>query len=127
MKGGVLRAAGEEGWEGGGGCRRHEDYRALGTLVESLDRIVSLELQQTASEQAGPIDRTTILDELRVVIEPLLRESEVAIDWQIAESLPPVLADQHTLLQVFLNLIQNSVRALASAERKAVTIAATFE
>ena len=109
------------------GLAGSEDYRALGTLVEGLERIASLELRQTASEQIGMIDLMPLLDELRVIIEPLLSESDIEIEWQVAPGLPPVRADQHTLLQVFLNLIKNSVRALESAERKAVTIAASFE
>jgi two-component system sensor kinase FixL len=109
------------------GLAGNEDYRALGTLVEGLERIASLELRQTASEQIGMIDPMTLLDELRVIIEPLLRESEIELEWRVSPALPPIRADQHTLLQVFLNLIKNSVRALEHAERKAITIAASFE
>jgi two-component system sensor kinase FixL len=110
-----------------------EDYRAMGTLVEGLERIASLDLHQTrdlhqtASEQVGAIDLTSLLDELRVVIEPQLRESDIEIEWQLASALPPVRADRHTLMQVFLNLIKNSARALEPMGRKVVTIATSFE
>jgi two-component system sensor kinase FixL len=105
----------------------NEDYRALGTLVEGLDRIASLELQLTTSEPASVIDLMVLLDEMRVVIEPQLRESGIDVEWQMPPSLSAAYGDRHTLLQVFLNLIKNSARALESARQKRVTIATTFE
>ncbi len=106
------------------GLAEIEDYRALGTLVESLQRIASFELQQTASEQTGEIDLNTLFDELRVVIEPQMQECGIGIEWRLTPDLPAVCADRHTLLQVFLNLIKNSARALESAVRKSIVISA---
>jgi C4-dicarboxylate-specific signal transduction histidine kinase len=51
----------------------------------------------------------------------------MAVDWQIAPSLPLVWADSYGLLQVFLNLARNSQRALETCARKALTIAASAE
>jgi len=36
------------------------------------------------------------------------------VQWEIPSSLPAVWADRHSLMQVFLNLVRNSVRALAA-------------
>jgi C4-dicarboxylate-specific signal transduction histidine kinase len=42
------------------------------------------------------------------------------------ESLPRVWADRHSLLQVLLNLVKNSQRALADREVKELTISASI-
>jgi PAS domain S-box-containing protein len=107
------------------GLEELEDYRALGTLVESLERIAALELQQSTSEQTGEVDLNVLIDELRVVIEPQLHDSGIGIEYHVAPSLPAVRADRYTLLQVFLNLMKNSARAVESCELKSITITAS--
>ena len=104
-----------------------EDYRALATLVTGLERIASLELRQTATEEMEGVDVLALLDELHIVIEPSLRDSGIELRWNLRPSLPLVWADRHTLLQVFLNLTKNSVRAMESSETKILTIAASVE
>jgi two-component system sensor kinase FixL len=107
-----------------------EDFQALGTLVEGLEKVASLELlQNTAAtlEDAGGVDLYGLLEELRIVIEPPLRNSGVAVRWEIALGLPPVVADRQSLLQVFLNLAKNSERALQGSTNPEIGIAAAFE
>jgi two-component system sensor kinase FixL len=104
-----------------------EDYRALATLVSGLERIASLELRHTATDAPDGIDVLALLDELQIVIEPPLRDSGIELRWNLPASLPPVRADRHTLLQVFLNLTKNSARAMESSATKILTIAASFE
>ena len=53
-------------------------------------------------------DLGTVLDETRIVIEPALREAGISLIWEVAEGLPLVQADHHSLLQVFVNLARNS-------------------
>jgi signal transduction histidine kinase len=105
----------------------NEDYRALATLVQGLDKIASLELRQTTAAEMTGADLVSVLDELRIVIEPSLRESGVDVRWEIPASLPLVWADRQTLLQVFLNLTKNSSRAMESCNRKVLTIRAAAE
>jgi two-component system, LuxR family, sensor kinase FixL len=104
-----------------------EDYRALATLVSGLERIASLELRHTAAEAVDGIDVLALLDELHIVVEPPLRDSGIELCWSLPSSLPLVLADRHTLLQVFLNLTKNSTRAMESSDTKILTIAASVE
>jgi PAS domain S-box-containing protein len=91
----------------------NRDFEALGTLVLALEKIASMELRE-APEVAVSVRLSSFLEELRIVVEPALLEAEIDVQWEIPASLPAVWADRHSLMQVFLNLIRNSVRALAA-------------
>jgi two-component system, LuxR family, sensor kinase FixL len=107
-----------------------EDFQALGTLVEGLEKVASRELcQNTAGtlDDTGGIDLYALMEELRIVIEPPLRNSGVVLRWEIAAGLPPVFADRQSLLQVFLNLAKNSERALQGSTGPELEIAAGFD
>jgi two-component system, LuxR family, sensor kinase FixL len=64
---------------------------------------------------------------LRVLLEPSYREAGVAITWRLLDDLPLVLADRYGLAQVFLNLCLNSLRAMATTEKKRLTISSTVD
>src|SRR5258708_16184602 len=72
----------------------NEDFSALGTLVQGLEKMAGLELRQTTQSVAESIDVRSALEELRIVIEPSFHESDMTIRWQLPESLPPVWADR---------------------------------
>jgi len=107
--------------------KRNQDFEALQTLIQGLEKIASLELQASPDEAAMAVDAGEVLDELRVLIEPSFRDSGMVVKWQIAAGLPLVWADSYGLLQVFLNLARNSQRAMQECERKELTIAAGAE
>jgi two-component system, LuxR family, sensor kinase FixL len=104
----------------------NQDFQALGTLIGGLEKIAAMELRQTAN-QAAAVDLGALMDELRIVMEPSLRESGIAVRWEIEEHLPPVWADRQSLMQVFLNLAKNSERALLSQTRRELTLSASVE
>jgi C4-dicarboxylate-specific signal transduction histidine kinase len=105
-----------------------EDFRALGNLVEGLGKIATLELRQSAgSEELAPVDLGSVLDELRIVTEPALRESGALVRWDVPKALPRVWAERHNLLQVLLNLTKNSQRAMQDQERKEFSVSACVE
>jgi len=89
-----------------------KDFEALGSLVEALERLASVNLRQYAS-QATEVDLTVLLDEFKIVVDPSLEEEEIAAEWTIEPGLPLVWANRSSLMQVFLNLISNSTRALS--------------
>lgn len=105
-----------------------EDYRALGSLVKGLEKIASSELRLTSDRApSAPVDLHDVLEELRVLIEPPFREAQVGIAWKVPQPLPSVRGDYHALLQVFLNLAQNSFRAMSDVNKKEFTVAASLE
>jgi two-component system sensor kinase FixL len=101
----------------------NKDFEALGSLVETLHKIASLELKQSKPHaQIGGIDLVETLDDLRIVLEPYCHEAGIEITWSVPKEVPPVWADRHSLLQVLLNLSKNSERALEGAEVKRIDI-----
>ena len=106
-----------------GGLAGNKDFEALGTLVLALERIAAVDLRQSASH-ATALDVRALLDELRIVVEPSLRDSGVTMQWRMEKDLPPVWADRQSLMQVFLNLSKNSERAMQRRTVKILTVAA---
>jgi PAS domain S-box-containing protein len=105
---------------------QNKDFEALGTLIETLEKIAALELRQTPYP-AARVDLPALLEELRIVIEPALREEGVEVSWDIEAGLPAVWADRQSLMQVFLNLTQNSRRAMLHRSFRRLVIAARAE
>ena len=110
-----------------GSLRGNQDFEALGSLVETLSKIASLELKQSANiSEPSSVDLNEVLSDLRIVLEPICEESDIELNWSIPDTLPLVQADRHSLLQVLLNLMKNSQRALESVNRKSIDISAVL-
>ena len=101
----------------------NEDYKALGGLIQSLERVSALELGST-TQNGEVVELTSVLDEFRILIEAAYHESKIEVQWHIEEPLPLVWADRYGLIQVFLNLAKNSHRAMTATERKRLRISA---
>ena len=103
------------------GLEGNEDFQALNSLIQSLERISALSVKTGPSEVAT-VELTSVLDELRVLVEGAFREADIQIEWQVEERLPLVWSDRYGLIQVFLNLVKNSRRAMESTEVKKLRI-----
>lgn len=104
----------------------NKDFEALGTLIQTLEKIAGLELRQTPYP-AARVDLPALLEELRIVIEAALRDEGIDVSWDIQPGLPPVWADRQSLMQVFLNLTKNSQRAMLDQASRQLKIAARME
>lgn len=100
------------------------DFHALGRLVEAMRKISSTEVPASAEQVLTGVDLNDLFNELRIIITSGLDESEVDFKWEITEGLPRVRADHSGLLQVFLNLAQNSRKALEGRPGGRVNVAA---
>jgi two-component system, LuxR family, sensor kinase FixL len=106
----------------------NKDFEALGSLVETLNKIASLELKQTAAPSpVDGIDLAETLGDLRIVLEPMCQEADIHVHWFVPADLPPVWADRHSLLQALLNLTKNSRRAVAAVPDKKIDIAVSVK
>jgi PAS domain S-box-containing protein len=110
----------------GGQLTGNRDFEALGNLIAGLERIANMNLRHSVSA-GGEVDLVALLDELRIVMAPSLDEENIAAQWTVDPALPLVWADRSSLMQVFLNVITNSIRALSKREDRALSIAARAE
>jgi len=107
--------------------RRHDlagddALRGLDRLVTGMEKVASLELQPKMNEGIEKVSLREVLDHLRIVVEPAWREIEGTVVWSLPEVVPMVLAEPHGLLQAFLNLAQNSHRAVQDSEDRKLEI-----
>ncbi len=104
-----------------------EDFQGLVNLVKGLEQIAQIELHSRSQEKLEEVPLQAVLDNLRIVVEPGWRDTEGTVRWRLPKDLPPVTADPHGLLQAFLNLVQNSHRAVQEAPVRELTISAAAE
>jgi two-component system sensor kinase FixL len=64
---------------------------------------------------------------LRVLIETVCRDSDIELEWTATDQSRLVWADHSALIQVFLNLVKNSRRALESVREKRITISTVHQ
>ena len=102
-----------------------EDFQGLTSLVQGLETIASLELRAKAQEALEETPLKDVLDNLRIVIEPGWREIGGVVRWRITANPMAVVANPHGLLQVFLNLVQNSLRAVQECSVRELTVTVT--
>jgi PAS domain S-box-containing protein len=99
-----------------------EDYQALLNLVSGLEKIASLNLRSRGHATLQDVPLQPVLDSLRIIVESEWREIGGSILWPPPKSMPNVVADPHGLLQVFLNLVQNSYTAVQESPLRELTI-----
>ncbi|HEY1759116.1 MAG TPA: ATP-binding protein [Bryobacteraceae bacterium] len=104
-----------------------EDLRGLARLVKGLEHSAALDLHSRSQDAVEEVSLRAVLDSLRIVIEPGWRDSGGVVRWRVPESLPRVVADAQGLLQAFLNLSQNSYRAMREVSVRELTISVTAE
>ena len=102
--------------------RGNADFEAMGTLIQGLEQISAMELRGTSEQRRSAIELTSVLDELRVLIETVGQEQQIAMQWEETGKLPLVWADRYGLMQVFLNLAKNSIRAMEGVATRRLTI-----
>jgi two-component system sensor kinase FixL len=94
------------------GLDHDEDFLGLANLVNGLEKIALLELHTRVHEALEAVELQRVLDSLRIVIESDWQDVDGTLRWRLPAEMPAVLADPHGLLQAFLNLAQNSLRAV---------------
>jgi len=101
--------------------RGNADFDALGSLIQGLEKLSAMELREDAADSFTPIDLTPVLDELRILLESA-NDLDIRLLWKVSDDLPFVWADPYGLMQVFLNLAKNSMRAMQNSAERQLTI-----
>jgi signal transduction histidine kinase len=99
-----------------------EDYQGLATLVKGLERIASFDLYSRVNDTFEEVSLQSVLDQLRIMIEPDWQEVEGKVIWELPPETTMVTADPQGLLQAFLNLAQNSRRAVEETALRVLRI-----
>ncbi len=102
---------------------RVDEIHGLETLVRGLGRVASLELYGKEHEALDEVPLQEVLDELRIIIEPSWAGIDGSICWNVPPDTIRVLADRYGVLQIFLNLAQNSYRAVQTSSNRRLAIA----
>jgi signal transduction histidine kinase/CheY-like chemotaxis protein len=92
--------------------------RAIGDLVARLQRI-----SRAPSSQAETAKLPQIVDDILVMVAPILREQSIEVDFDLPAA-PPVLCDAVLVHQVVLNLLLNAHDALCQipSDRRRIAI-----
>jgi signal transduction histidine kinase len=86
-----------------------------------------MELRPAVDRRLDSIELSSVLDELRILLEPSYREAGIDVIWRLQDDLPLVTGDRYGLAQVFLNLSLNSHRAMETTENKQLTISSAVQ
>ena len=101
---------------------RSRDFEGLGRLIEGLGKLAELELTRREDPLTGSADLRDVLNLLRILIAPAWEDDGAAIEWPDFQQPILVAVDAFALLQVFLNIANNSRRALAQNDQKQMRI-----
>lgn len=102
---------------------RQQEISTLAGLVDTLLRIASTDLAAKSRTPPAPVSLEDVLGQLYVLVEPSWRECGGSVDFDIAPGTPRVMADPAGLMQVFLNLANNSFRAVQTSRLKQLRFA----
>ncbi|MDE1156086.1 MAG: ATP-binding protein [Acidobacteriaceae bacterium] len=102
---------------------QNKDFEAMGGLVEALESVVDMDLE--GGTAPSELEITPVLEELQIVITPLLQQAGIAYEGLWEASLPKALGERSQLMQILLNLVNNSLRALAHVEQPRLRLTAT--
>ncbi len=92
----------------------------LATLVSQIDAAGNIVRRIREPLQRGPlmgdVDVRGLLEDVLVLIGSEAASAQVSVDLVVEENLPPLRGDRGQLEQVILNLVRNSLDAIAGAE-----------
>jgi two-component system sensor kinase FixL len=103
------------------GLQDNADFEALGSLLKALASLAAAELRPGEGSYTS-VKLTDVLAQLRIIVDPWFVESDMTVKWEIAPDLPDVWGEESGLLQLFLNLAQNSNKAMLASEERQLTI-----
>jgi len=87
--------------------------------VDRVNRIIGmlLDLGRPVELRPAPLNLHRLLERVALLSEEMARERGVNIVKRYDPSLPPILADEDRLLQVFHNLVRNAIEAMPEGGR----------
>jgi PAS domain-containing protein len=90
-----------------------ESFRLLQDLSRGLGRLAAGELCATSGSSGNRLNFDEFAVDLRGLLARRLGENGIGLRWGVPSGLPMVWAEREGLFQVFLNLANNSMKALS--------------
>lgn len=102
---------------------RGDDIDFLLKEADRISKIVNSMRQLTrVSGNHKPIDIKRVIEETVATMRDMLHKRRIAIETSFSGSIPEVVSDHDELLQVFSNLIRNSVQAIEEGLEKSLPV-----
>lgn len=81
-------------------------------LLKLINDLLDLEKIKSGKMEIllGEIDMEEIMAGVRITIDPLLLQAQIALDVRIEDGLPVVCSDRDKLRQILLNLLENAIK-----------------
>ena len=113
--------------EAGGGRASDKVYAMMDKAVDQADRAGAIIHRIRAFLEKGEMQRfeediNQVVEEASALAFIGSGEKGVTVGLELGADLPPVLIDKVQIQQVILNLVRNSIEAMAESERRQVTI-----
>ncbi len=101
----------------------HEYPRVMIRETERIDKIIRqlLELASPRGPRYQPVNLHMVLGDIILLQREAAANRDVSISTGFDPSIPPIMADEAQLTQVFLNLIRNSIEAMPDGGRVTVS------
>lgn len=82
--------------------------------LEKQNNLISdlLNFGRPSAVEIGPININDLINEAISVVDPLLEQNNIVLEYDSEEFLPEIAGDKEKLMQVFMNLIMNSIHAM---------------
>jgi two-component system nitrogen regulation sensor histidine kinase GlnL len=111
------------GKELGDEARWREYTDVLMKEVDRVNRILEslLDLGRTVQLRLGPLNLHQLLERVALLSEEMAASRGVRVLRRYDPSLPPILADEDRILQVFHNLVRNAIEAMPRGGRLTLT------
>ena len=107
----------------------HPRFNYVGKIEKEIDRISGIIKRMYQLYQPDPavlraINLKEIVQDVRLMVEPMLAQHQVTLEMRIPSSLPPMRLAVRDITQVLCNLVQNAIQA-SSANQSIQLILAT--
>jgi two-component system nitrogen regulation sensor histidine kinase GlnL len=121
--GGIKGAAQLMGQEIDPGSDLHDYLRVMLKETERVNHIVEelLHLATPRKLRLEAVNPHKVLDDIILLQKEVARSKHIALRTDFDPSIPPILADEELLTQLFLNLIKNALEAVGSNGEVRVT------
>lgn len=94
-----------------------KEAKRLALIIEQIERIEKIVREALSRTRLGVsnqklLDLNALLSNIFEIVEPILQENKIDVEFDANEELPNILGDADRFQQVFLNLINNSLDAM---------------